>query len=202
MYWVYQRHVYFWHNQYVQARLVDPPPCSLTEIYGPYGFRDPMQDEPYGVDLALTFQINPQHPHPDNYFQNAGFALYSERLVELMQSFGVRAEVFPVTMANDQGNVQTHLKYFVFHSIEGVLDAMDEEQSEWMGDCDVGIPRLVLDCSKFEHRPVFLCNHIYVPLMRDDLKQAIQCQRITGFGFLKPERYRSGSYGFPPDFDD
>jgi len=79
---------------------------------------------------------------------------------------------------------------------------MDEEQSEWMGDCDVGIPRLVLDCSKFEHRPVFLCNHIYVPLMRDDLKQAIQCQRITGFGFLKPERYRSGSYGFPPDFDD
>jgi len=114
MYWVYQRHVYFWHNQYVQARLVDPPPCSLTEIYGPYGFRDPMQDEPYGVDLALTFQINPQHPHPDNYFQNAGFALYSERLVELMQSFGVRAEVFPVTMANDQGECTNASEVFRF----------------------------------------------------------------------------------------
>jgi hypothetical protein len=161
-----------------------------------------MQNEPYGIDLALTYQINPKHPHPDNYLDSFGFSLYSKRLVELMQSFGVRSEVFPATLVDKQGNVQSHLQYYVFHLLEGVLPAMDEEQSGWTGDHDIGIPRLVLDYGKFEHRPIFKCNHIYVHLMRDDLKQEIQRQGITGFGFLAPGRYRSGSFGLAPDFND
>jgi len=202
MYWVYQTRIYYWRSQYVQARLIEPPPRDLKKLYSDDGFRDPMQDEPYGVNLALTYKINPKHPHPDNYFQSAGFTLFSGRLVELMQSFGVKSEVFPVTMVDQERNIQSDLKYYVFHSLEGVLEAMDEEQSEWTGDRDIGIPHLVLDESKFERRPIFLSNHIYIPLMRDDLKQEIQHQGITGFSFLAPERYRSGSYGFAPDFDD
>lgn len=202
MYWVYQKRIRYWRNQCVQAKLVQPRPKTLRERYGALGFRDPMQDEPYGVDLVLTYQINPKHPHPDNYFESNGFTLHSKRLVDLMQSFDVKAEVFPVKMVDRDGNAQPGLEYFVFHSFEGVLEAMDEELSEWTGDGDVGIPRLVLDETKFQHRPIFLCNHIYIPLMRHDLKQEIQRQGITGFAFLAPEQYRSGSYGFPPEFDD
>ena len=202
MYWVYRTHIFTWRNQYVQAKLISPPARSLIEQYGKYGVRSGLQEEPYGVEPRLVFQIDPRHPHPDYYFQSANFPLFSERLVVLMQSFSVKAETFPVTLVDKQGNEQPDLKYFVFHSLEGVLDAMDKEASQWTGNYDVGIPRLVLDYTKFEHRPLFKCNHVYVPLMRDDLKQEIQRRGITGFAFLSPERYHCGSYGFAPDFDE
>jgi hypothetical protein len=160
-----------------------------------------MQDEPYGVGLDLTFRVNSKHPHPDNYADSVGFQLYSERLIKLMQSFEVRAEVFPVNMVGPSGESIPHLKYYIFHSLEGVLPAMDEEQSQWTGDWHVGIPRLVLDTGKFEHRPIFICNNIYVPLMRDDLKQSIQKEKITGFDFLRPENYKSGQYGIVFKYD-
>ena len=202
MYWIYQTHIYVWHNNYVQAKLIKPHPHSLVNNYGQFGFKNPMQDEIYGVDLQLTYQINQKHPHPDNYFENAGFKLYSEKLVKVMQSYRVKAEYFSVFMVDDQGISLLDLSYSVFHSLEGILAAMDEEKSGWIGNHDVGIPNLVLDYTKFQHRPMFLCNHIYLPLMRDDLKQEIEHQGITGFDFIKPERYNSGSYGQILDFDE
>lgn len=202
MYWVYRTRVYEWRSEIVQAKLISPPTHQLVDRHSVGGLHSPHQDEPYGVELDLVYRVNTKHLSPDNYLDSFGFSLYSERLVHLLSSFGVSSEVFPVTMVDTLGSVQHHLRYFVFHSLEGVLDAMDEEKSEWAGDHDLGIPRLVLNSESFEHRPIFLCNHIYVPLMRDDLKQEIRRQGITGFAFLAPERYRSGSYGFPPDFDD
>jgi len=202
MYWVYRNRIFTWRNQYVQAKLVSPPADSLVTLYGKYGYRGGLQDEPYGADLELTFQVDTRHPHPDNHFQSASFTLFSKRLVELMQSYGVKAEIFPVTIVDKQGKLLPDLCYYVFHCLEGVLPAMDEERSGWTGDPDVGIPHLVLKDDGFEHRPMFRCNHIYVPLMRDDLKLEIRRRGITGFAFLSPERYRSGSYGFPPDFDE
>jgi len=202
LYWVYRTHILTWRNQYVQAKLVSPPARSLRDIYGKYGYRSGLQDEPYGVDLDLTFQVDPHHPHPDNYFQSASFTLFSDRLVQLMSTFGVKAEVFPVKLVDKRGQSLSDLKYFVFHSLEGVLNAMDEEKSGWNGDYDVGIPQLVLDYENFEHRPLFKCNHIYVPLMRNDVKEAILAQGMTGFAFLAPERYRSGSFGPTPEFDE
>jgi hypothetical protein len=119
-----------------------------------------------------------------------------------VRSFDVRAEVFPVTMVDRQGALLPELRYYVFHNLEGVREAMDEGQSEWIGDHDVGFPRLVLKDAGFEHRPLFKCNHIYVSLMRDDLKQEIRRQGMTGFAFLAPERYRSGQYGVALAFED
>ena len=202
MYWIYTTDVLTWRNQYVQAKLISPLPRDLIDRYGKYGYRSGLQDEPYGADIELTYQIDVRHPHPDNYFQSASFSLYSARLIELMLSFGVNAEVFPATMVDKDGTVQPQLEYFIFHSLEGVIDAMDEAASQWTGDHDVGIPRLVLDYERFEHRPIFKCNHVYVQLMHDDVRQEIRRQRITGFSFLAPQRFRSGSYGSMPEFDD
>lgn len=202
-YWVYRTRIYECNNEIVQANLIKPPPDSLIEQYSSLGFKSPMQDEPYNLKkVEFVYQINPKHPAPDNYLDSFGFSLYSKRLVELMDSFGVKFESFPVKMVDERGRLQKHLKYFIFHSLEGVLDAMDEKRSEWRGDYDIGVPRLVLDYNRFEHRPIFKCNHIWVPLMRDDLKREIQEQGISGFSFLSPERYRSGRYGFPPDFNE
>lgn len=161
-----------------------------------------MQDRPYGAEVQWTFRINPTHSHPDNYGDNTGFTLFSQQLVQLMQSFDVKAEYFPITLIDAQSHPQPHLDYFVFHSLEGVQPAMNEAQSGWTGDYKVGIPRLVLDYSKFEHRPLFVCEHIYVPLMRNDLKQAIQQHGITGFEFCRLERYTTGKYGLVLDFDE
>lgn len=201
MYWVYENEIFVECNQYVQARLRGPTLRDLYTLNAEQGFRSPRQDEPYGVDLKLTYQINPKHTIPDYYFESAGFTLFSERLIALMFSYDVKAEIFPVTLVDNQGAVQTHLSYYIFHILEGVLEAMDELRSEWTGDRDIGIPRLLLDYSRFEHRPMFLCNNIYVPLIRDDLKRAIQNQKLTGFRFLKPEQYHSGQYGKIFEFD-
>ena len=202
MYWVYQTKVYSYRRKHVQARLVTHPIHALSHEDCGYGFRGPKQLAPYGVDLRLTYCVDPKHPHPDNYFESFGFTLYSGRLVTLMASFGVKAEYFPVTVVDKAGTVQPHLEYYVFHSLEGVLDAMDEERSGWIGDGEAGVSRLVLRYGTFDRRPVFRCNHIYVSLMRDDLKQEISRQGITGLAFLDPERYRSGVYGLSPGFDD
>ncbi|MCL6429308.1 MAG: hypothetical protein K6V36_00430 [Anaerolineae bacterium] len=202
MYWLYRTHLFTWRNQDVIAKLVSPPTHPWSERDCGFGFNSPRQDQPYGVDLRLTYQINPEHPQPDAYCENAGFTLYSRRLIDLLRSYGVRCEVFPATMIDAGGAVQPHLDYWVFHSLEGVLAAMDEERSLWRGDRDIGIPRLVLDYAKFEHRPIFTCNHIYVQLMRDDLKQELRSRGITGLDFLAPERFRSGIYGSRQDYDD
>lgn len=202
MYWIYRTHIYTWRNQYVQAKLVAPSLRDLMKQQRSQDFQSPLQDEPYGFDLKLTYQINPKHSQPDNYFQSAGFMLFSERLVALMQAFGVKFESFPVTMLDKQGNLQPDLKYFVFHSLEGVLDALNEEASHWTGDYDTGVPRLVLDYTKFKQRPMFKCNHLYIPLLRDDLKHAIQEQGITGFDFLALDKYHSGNFGPLSEFND
>jgi hypothetical protein len=201
MYWTFQTRIYVWRNQHVQAKLIHPSPHALVHLYGELGFQSPRQTTPYGIDLDLTYQVDPRHPHPDNHYENAGFALYSQRLVELMRSFDVEAEVFPVTTVARAG-APLDLNYCVFHSLEGIIDAMDEVQSEWTGDLQTGVSRLVLDPAKFEHRPMFVCDKIYLPLMRDDLKQAIQRQGITGFAFLEPEWYHSVDNGFPPEFHE
>jgi hypothetical protein len=189
-------------NDWVQAELLSPSPRWLTQEARQLGFRSSKQNDPYGIELSPIYQVNASHPHPDNYLDSFGFALYSKRLVELLQSYEIKSEIFGATMLDQEGNFLSNLTYFIFHLLEGVLDAMDEEKSGWTGDHEVGISHLVLDYDKFEHRPLFKCNHVYVSLMRDDLKQEIQRQGITGFAFLSPERYRSGSYGFAPEFDE
>ena len=194
MYWIYQTHIFSRENLYVQAKLVNPASGLLRKVYNMGELFSSKQSAPYNIDLDLTYQVESEY-HPDNYFEDFGFQLYSKQLVELFQSFDVHAEYFPVIVVDQQGNILENLNYFIFHSLEGVLPAMDETLSEWKGSRDIGIPKLVLDYSKFHNRPLFLCDSIYVPLMRDDLKQAIQKLRLTGFSFIKPEKYRSGSYG-------
>ncbi len=200
-YWIFQTNIVTWRNHPVQAKLVDPLAQNLVALYGPYGFRSETQNQPYGVVPDLTYQVDPRHPHPDNYFQSAGFALYSERLIDLMKGFGVRAEIFPVKMVDKGESPLPELRYFVFHLLEGVIDAIDVERSQWTGDDTVGVPRLVLR-EDFDPRPMFKCDRIFLRLMRDDLKQEIQRRGLTGFGFLAPDQYRSGQYGEAPPFED
>ena len=167
-----------------------------------FGFKSIFQENGYGVDLDLTYQVDPKHSHPDYYFETHAFSLFSERLIALMTEFGVCFEAFPVTMVDKNGDKIEELRYFIFHLLEGTLNSMDTVASEWQGDWNIGVPRLVLDLNEFEHRPMFTCNHVRVPLMRDDLKKAIQQGDFTGFDFLAPEKFRSGKYGAVANYDD
>lgn len=204
MYWIYGGKSYVWRNQYVQAKLLSYQDWEAVKRQeSGFGFKSIIQDEPYGIDLRLTYQVNPKHPHPDRYSETHSFELYSERLVNIMNDFGVKFESFPVIMVDKAGQVLSDLRYHVFHSLEGILDAMDEKASDWQGDnINIGIPRLVLDYGKFEHRPLFVCDKAYLPLMRDDLKQEIRRQNITGFNFLALEKFHSGKYGMVANYDD
>ena len=184
--------MFAYRNQYVQAKLIKPPPKRLSKVYSSGGFHDPMQNEPYGVSIKLTFRINQKHPHPDNYIDDAGFQIYSERLVRIIRTFKVNAEYFPIGFVDESNKKVSNLRYFVFHILEGVLPAMDEKRSGWTGNREIGIKNLVLDYSVFEQRPMFICNNIYVPLMRNDLKTAIEEIGITGFIFSDPEKYHTG----------
>ena len=201
-YWVYRTKSYVYEKTIVQAQLIDPDSHSLSSDYSNKGFRSPRQNEPYSFDLKVVYKVRKNWLQPDNYAESYGFNLYSKRLVDLINEFGVKNETFPAKMVDEDGTGLKGLNYFVFHSLEGVQNAMDEQKSGWTGDWHVGIPTLILDYNQFEHRPIILVDKIYVPLMRDDLKKEIERREITGFGFLSPERYKSGSYGFPPDFED
>ena len=174
-YWVYQTHIFTYGVQYVRAKLITPDRYEDNKFYYGKGkdevwIKSSQQYEPYSVNLKLTYQVNPKHRCPDNYYASHGFTLFSEKLIQLMEEFGVRFEKFPVKMVDKSGVELKDLKYFVFHSFEKVLPAMDEKKSQWKNR-DQGVSSLVLDLGNFEHRPVFLCNHLYVQLMRDDLKQ-------------------------------
>ena len=127
MYWLFETDILHRRNRVIQARLVTPPANRLTETDCGYGFRGPKQMQPYGVDLKLTYRVDPRHPHPDNYFEGFGFSLYSERLAGLMRSYGVKSEAFPVTLVDKQGTPLPGLRYAVFHLMEGIFDAMDEQ---------------------------------------------------------------------------
>lgn len=193
-YWIYRTKKAYINDEPVQAQLIKPIPKDLTKIYEGSSFSDPMQFDPYGVDLDLTFQINPDFPIMDNLYQGAGFRLYSQELIDIMNEFGVKSEVLPVKIVGLEGKVVTDFSHQLFHSLEGVQPAMDEEKSDWTGDFHTGVPKLVLDFSKFDNRPLLICNNIYVPLMRDDLKQAIEEKGITGFEFQDPADYKSGKF--------
>ena len=206
-YWLYRTRINMHYNREVVAKVVTPPTHKPSRYDCGFGFPSPLQDEPYGVPLALTLCINPKHKHPDNYLVDRAFQLFSERLIELMRQYEVKFESFPATLVDAAGNPQDRLRYHVFHSLEGEQDAMDHERSGWRGAWELGVPRLVLDYSKFEHRPLFTCALIHTPLMRDDLKQAIRCAGLTGFEFLAPYKFQSGlgqfsTPRFPPPYDD
>lgn len=201
-YWIYQKNIFTWRNQPIQAKLIEPAARELTALYGDRGFRSPLQSEPYNVDLSLVYRINPQHPHPDNYFESAGFNLYSKPLAYLLDQFGMRAETFPAMLVDSDGIEQTHLNYLVYHVTEGVIDAMDKEDSGWSDDEGGSVAHLVLADGEFETRPIFTCAGVYLNLMRDDVRQAILDAGLTGFRWLKPSAYRSGRYGLPPSFEE
>lgn len=201
-YWLYQKNILARRNRPVQARLLDPSPVALRTEYADRGFRDPMQPEPYPVDLRFTYLVNPRDPYPDNYFESSGFNLYSERLVALLGSFGARAESFPVRLVDKGGNELSEWRYRVYHSLEGVIDALDRDGSGWTGEPGGGVARLALAWGSFEPRPLFTCRGVYVNLMRDDVRQAIRDSGLTGFRWLDPALFRSGKYGLPPPFEE
>lgn len=201
-YWIYRTSVLYWHNQPVQAVLIDPSTGKKIRSPNTPTMHSSFQLESYGKFPDLTFRINPKHPHPDNYVDSTGFTVYSERLINLLKPFNIKSEIFPIRLVDNQGNELLNLKYYIFHSMEGVLPAMDEEKSEWKGDRNVGIPRLVLDVTKIPLRPIFLCNNLYLPLMREDVKATLQKEKITGFNYLRLENYHSGEYGMVMDYDE
>ena len=205
-YWVYQTNIGYHGNTMIQAKLLTP--TKFGDKVFSYGkddslveLKSPMQLEPYQPGLKLVYQVNPKHIAFDNYVETHGFNLYSEKLIKLMKEFEVKFESFPVEMVDKEGKKLTGLEYHVFHPLLDYVDAMDKEKSHWSGKDDRGVNGLILK-EKFKEQPIFLLEDICIPLMRDDLKQEIEKKDITGFGFLRPSRYKSGKYGFAPDFND
>ena len=154
-----------------------------------------MQYHPYEVKPCYTFQIDSRpREFVDHYASDVGFDLYSARLIELMEAFGVKFEHFPAKLVDEKGRPLSEPRYYIFHSLEDVLDAMDKEKSEWPDNWRDGVPRLVLDYDRFEHRPLFVCKDVATRLMRNDLKETVKAQNITGFWFRRLEDYKSGKH--------
>jgi len=198
-YWVYRTRTFVWRRREIRAGLVSP---TVDELKRYNTFVGALQDPPFGVEAQWVFSVPPAPHLPDNLRGGPGFLLNSQRLVRVMQSFGAAAEYFPATLVNRHGRPQTDFDYAVFHLVEGTQPAMDEVESGWTGERATGIPRLVLDLASFEQRPIFVCDHIYVTLIRDDVKRAIQAQGLTGFEFCRPERFSTGRYGLTLEFEE
>jgi hypothetical protein len=187
------------------------PPVKVENGFSYYGeegwtsgIRSPLMMEPYGVDLKIGFKTHDEWEHPDNYPTFAGFQVYSERLVNLMYEFDVKFEAFPVALFNQEGEKLEDLKYYIFHHLEGNLDAINLGKSESFTDKygDTKYKKVVLDYSKFEPRPLFFMNGIYTSVMREDVRQAIKDRGMTGFGFLDLDKYDVSEYGLMMDYDD
>jgi hypothetical protein len=85
------------------------------------------------------------------------------------------------------------LDYHVFHYLEQVQQCFDAEASDWNGDRWHGVSSLVLDEAKTPDRAVLFIDTVHLYLKREDLRRAIQQQGITGFSFVRCDRYYSGS---------
>jgi len=164
--------------------------------------KDPMQNEPYGLNFELTYQINPRFTPPDNYVDSHGFTLYSNRLIDLMEKYSVKFEKFPVKMVDKSEKELSGLEYFIFHFLEDLQDGIDEKASSFNKYNMPRIKKLILDYSKFDHRPLVLLDKVYIPLMREDLKDEIVKNQITGFGFLSVDKYIMNEFGFHPNFEN
>ena len=191
-YFVYQTNIYTSGGGIRQAKLLS----KMPEI------KSPMQDEPFGVNFELTYQINPRFTPPDNYVGSHGFTLYSKRLIDLMEKYDTKFEKFPVKMVDKSKKELLGLEYFAFHLLEGVQDGIDEKASSFDKDNRPRIKKLILDYSKFDQKPLVLLDKVYIPLMREDLKDEIAKNQITGFGFLSVDKYIMNEFGFPPNFED
>lgn len=177
-----------WHNQVVMAEVVD---WVAHESFNKSV--DILQSRPYEKHPDLVFRINSKHPRPDNYQHEAfGLPLYSKRVIQLMRKFDVHFEYFPVTMVDSDNVVQKEPDYYIFHFLEAPQDAMDKEKSKWQGSSRIGVPQLILDYTRFEHRPVIKCTGVNVDLIRDDVKREIEEGKMTGFDFFRPEDYSTG----------
>jgi len=137
--------------------------------------------------------VHRDQPRPDALADGYGFSLYSRRLVNLLGAFNIAADVFPVQMVDEDHRPLAELEYSVFHLVEPIVDAMDDEKSGWV-DFDAGLPRLVLKDGGFEERSILMCDRSWIQLMRDDLHQKIKQLGITGFEFINPLDYRIGPY--------
>lgn len=200
-YWSYRKESGVYGNHPIHPRLENYDVKMEKDDCG-FGFRSPLQEEPYGVDLDLTFSVNPKWKLPDVCDTTCGLDLYSTAMIELMHEFGVKFETFPATLVNREGEKLPEQNYKIFHLMEPALEAMDIEKSQWQENWRIGVPRLVLDMKGLDHRPMFTVGKLYTRVMRDDLKQAIRERRLTGFAFLSLERFRSGKYGPRPYYDD
>lgn len=191
-YFAYRTKVFAAGSGIKQAKLISKMPQV----------KDPMQDEPYGADLKLKYQINPRFKPPDNYVGTHSFTLYSQRLIKLLEKYGVKFEKFPAEMVDKDNKELKNLKYFVFHFLEGVQDGIDQKASEYNENTQPRIKELVLDFKKFEHRSIILLDKVYIPIMREDLKEEIVKDKITGFEFLSVDKYVLNQFGLPPDYKD
>lgn len=208
-YWVYQTNIGYHGQAMVQAQLLTPSRLGKGKdncfYYGPKGkeikLKSAVQTKSYPSNLKLTYEVNPNHRAFDNYVETNGFNLYSEKLVNLLKEFQVNCLTLPVKMVDPEKKELKEMKYYLFQFLDEPVEAMDEQKSHWTGEDDRGVDRLVLK-KEFDKKPLLLIDKLFVHLMRDDLKQEINKRGITGFGFLHPSKYKSGKYGFAPDFND
>jgi len=210
-FWVFRTMLGSYGQAYVQAELKTPNYfADGIHWYGEgddrVGIKTDRESESYGVNLKLTYSVNPKHNHPDSYSENHGLDLYSDRLIDLLHEVGVDFESFPVKMIDRQGNELPELKYSVFHLLNAnEYGLIDLDASGWIEDEEYGergVNGIVLKEGYIVKNKMFHPAPLFCNMMTDDLRKLINERGITGFKFLHPLRYKSGKFGFSPNYDD
>lgn len=187
-YFIYRTFIYTSGGGLRVAKLVSKMPAV----------KDPMQKEPYDVNFELTYQINPRFEPPDNYADSHGFSLFSKRLIDIIDKYEVEYEKFPIKVVDKNGKELNNLKYWVFHLLEEYQDGLNEKASGYNENELSRIKKLVLNYSKFDHKPLFYLKKVYFPMIREDLKNDLEENKISGFTFVSADDYNPYHFNFAP----
>lgn len=124
MHVIFESKLLSWRGGDVNATLQNP---LAEEIRKHWVFEVPLR--PLAGTLP-PFEWTVKRPkiHPDNYWNAAGYALYHQRLIDVIAAFGVRYELFPAIVRDRQTHQPVVSNYHVFRLLE-TATIIDDEQS-------------------------------------------------------------------------
>ena len=137
----------------------------------------------------LRFSVPSDTKMADNHVTNTSFDLYSERLINLLQTHDVKLEAFPVVMVDSKSGDVLNLKYYIFHLLQSA-DVFDRKLSDITSGGRV--KRLVVS-DTFASSGTLMARDSYLSdltVVHQNLKQVLDDADVTGCSYTPVEQFR------------
>jgi hypothetical protein len=148
--------------------------------------------QPLNVSIPdITFAISKNAPLLDNYKTGWDIELYSERMINIIESFGVSFEIFPANIVDYKTGEKINATYKIFHLLE-IYKCADLKRSK---DGHIILSEECINRGRYLFR---LGEAPQLVLIHKDLQDALESNQITGCEYNPLSEYQNTT--LLPDF--